>query len=98
MFVLWNLEVHLKENQRKFPFWYPTSWKTMSISEKMRKDGWPLGRPRMARGKGGGDVPQYIKMAARAASFRLSADRPWRSSTDGPQVVRGWPNRCAYRR
>ena len=32
--------------------------------------------------QGGGDVPQYIKMAARAASSRLS--------TDDPQVVRGW--------
>ena len=40
--------------------------------------------------QGGGDVPRYIKMAARAASARLSAD--------GLQVVRGWPNRCTYRR
>ena len=68
--------------------------------------GWPTrlstdgrhGRPRMARGKGGGDVPWYINMVARAASFRLSMDSPCRSSTDGPQVVHGWPNRSAYRR
>ena len=58
--------------------------------------GWPKvlpsSRPRMAgvQKQGGGDVPQYIKMAARAASSRLS--------TDGPLVVRGWPNRCTYRR
>ena len=38
----------------------------------------------------GGDVRLYIKMGARAASSR--------SSTNGPQVVRGWPNRCTYRR
>ena len=54
----------------------------------------PLSRPRMAgesdRKQGGGDVPLYIKMGARAASSR--------SSTDGPLVVRGWPNRCTYRR
>ena len=61
-----------------------------------------LSRPRMAgepdRKQEGGDVPLYIKMAARAASSRLSTDSSSRSSTDGPHVVRGWPNWCAYRR
>ena len=42
----------------------------------------------MARGKGGGDVPRYIKMAARAAFFRLSTDSFRRSSTDGPTGAR----------
>ena len=52
----------------------------------------PASRPRMAgvQKQGGGDVPQYIKMAARAASSRLS--------TDDPQVVRGCPNQCTNRR